>query len=433
MSSSEEETYSIIFNSLKHPARRKILRMLSDKPRSFTEIWDTLEISSSHVTYHLEHLGDLVTKMKNGKYKLSTFGAAAVLTMKGVEDAPDIKSKNPLYLPTSWKPVFAVLMIGIVILAAISYIQTSSLSEVNALQERLENQLSQLTAENNRLLSWDSHLNSAKSFLQDVVQLDLTQYAAVLVTNTLEFNPEFGGVAEEILRYTLTSNNSELDVDFRFRNQTLSRFRMNILEGQPIYKQTRTADFQSYVSSLIEKCQTYSGASYLGEMQQMLDNTNEAGATETIEGNQKLTLHTEGDETEISWFYTKSGIDYQAKGVQVKFEDNTLEELTDGYYLYQIASTDINISEQEAINIATEYAKTISWTANNQKISNFTILPDSAEANLYPHPREPLKLIPYWYVTLQLDQVYPGNIDKIAVGLWADTGEVSGYQLITAE
>ena len=75
----------------------------------------------------------------------------------------------------------------------------------------------------------------------------------------------------------------------------------------------------------------------------------------------------EGDGTEISWFYTKSGIDYQAKGVQLKFEDNTLEELTDGYYLYQIASTDINISEQEAITIATEYAKTISWTANNQK------------------------------------------------------------------
>ncbi len=162
----------------------------------------------------------------------------------------------------------------------------------------------------------------------------------------------------------------------------------------------------------------------------MLDTPNEVGATETTRKNMKLLLSNEGDNTEVRWFYTNAGIDYQAKGVLLKFEDGVLEELTDGYYLYHIASTEINISEEEAIALAKKYAKTVSWTADGQEINNFTVLPEPVAARLYPHQRKPLELIPYWYVTLQLDQVYPGNVHRIAVGLWADTGEVSGHQLI---
>ena len=81
MPNSEEETYSIMFSSLKHPARRKILRMLADKPKNFSRILEEMGISSSHLTYHLENLGELVTKMDDGKYRLSTFGKAAVMTM----------------------------------------------------------------------------------------------------------------------------------------------------------------------------------------------------------------------------------------------------------------------------------------------------------------------------------------------------------------
>jgi len=37
----EEETYSLIFTSLKHPIRRRILRMLADKPLTYSEILET--------------------------------------------------------------------------------------------------------------------------------------------------------------------------------------------------------------------------------------------------------------------------------------------------------------------------------------------------------------------------------------------------------
>jgi len=138
MSGFEEETYSTIFTSLKHPVRRKILRMLSEKPKNFSKILDALGISSSHLTYHLENLGELVSKMEDGKYKLSAFGEAAVGTMSKVEEAPKVRELKLLSsLSTRWKSFFVVLMIGLVVLAGVSYTQYLSLNRLSAQHEQL--------------------------------------------------------------------------------------------------------------------------------------------------------------------------------------------------------------------------------------------------------------------------------------------------------
>jgi DNA-binding transcriptional ArsR family regulator len=81
MADSEEEIYSIMFSSLKHPVRRKILRMLAYKPMTFMEVVEELGVSTSHLTYHLDSLGELVFKMESGQYKLSAFGLATVSAM----------------------------------------------------------------------------------------------------------------------------------------------------------------------------------------------------------------------------------------------------------------------------------------------------------------------------------------------------------------
>jgi len=152
MSDFEEETYSTIFTSLKHPVRRKILRMLSEKPRNFSEILEALGISSSHLTYHLENLGELVSKTGDGKYKLSTFGEAAVGTMSKVEEAPKVtEAERPSSLSIKWKSLFVVLMIGLVVLAGVSYTQYWSLNRLSAKYEQLSAEYEQLSAEYEKL------------------------------------------------------------------------------------------------------------------------------------------------------------------------------------------------------------------------------------------------------------------------------------------
>lgn len=137
----EGKPYSTIFTSLKHPVRRKILRMLSEKPRNFSEILEVLGISSSHLTYHLENLGELTFKTEEGKYKLSKLGEATVETMSRVEETPKpcAEPKRPPSLPINWKSFFLMLMIGLLILSGESYSRYNSLKTfLNALSAEHE-------------------------------------------------------------------------------------------------------------------------------------------------------------------------------------------------------------------------------------------------------------------------------------------------------
>jgi len=139
VSVSDEEPYSTIFASLKHPIRRRILRMLSKKPMSFSEMLGVLGVSSSFLTYHLENLGELVSKIDDGKYRLSSFGEAAMATMTKVEDIPTtVPQQSPETKPkrvVGRSVAIALGMICILLIAglggAIAY-YTMTINQLNA-------------------------------------------------------------------------------------------------------------------------------------------------------------------------------------------------------------------------------------------------------------------------------------------------------------
>ena len=92
-----EETYSVIYSALKHPVRRRILRMLNENELTYTQMLKTLDIDTGHLNYYLESLGELAVKTDEGKYRLSEFGKAAVNLMTGIEEtepAPKERTKN---------------------------------------------------------------------------------------------------------------------------------------------------------------------------------------------------------------------------------------------------------------------------------------------------------------------------------------------------
>jgi DNA-binding transcriptional ArsR family regulator len=425
MPDSEEEIYSTMFSSLKHPARRKILRMLSEKSLTFSQMLEELGVSSSHLTYHLESLGELVVKMDDGKYRLSTYGEAAVLTMKGVEETPSIKTKYLLSFPVKWKAAFTVLMVSVILLASVSCIQYASLNQLTGEQELLKTNLDKLTAENQQLLSWSTSADKAVTVLRDVIQLDLTKYKATLTSDTIERRSDLGGVVEEILKYSLTSDESQIDVVIRFRNKNLSRYQLLVDESAPLYVQPQTSILDA-TKKLLERYSAYSDAPYLEEMSSLFASVNETKNTELTEGNTKMEISVSGDTTEIQWLYTENGVDFSPKSLSLTFEDNVLKELIDGWFLFKIGSTTVNISSAEAIEIARNYAKNFSWNAEGVEVSSFAILQDPVSVLFHPTAREdPLTLVPYWYVTLSLDKVYPPGVNKIAVGVWADTGKVA--------
>ena len=425
MAGSEEEIYSIMFASLKHPVRRKILRMLADKPLTFMEMVDNLGVSSSHLTYHLESLGELVFKMETSKYKLSAFGLATVSAMKGVEEAPTAESKRRLRLPFKWKAALGVLLVAVLLLATMSTLQYNSLSHLSSNQDSL-------VAENQQLLSWGIGTNKAASVLRDVAQIDTNQYKITLLSNTLEYRSDFK-VAEEVLKYSLTNSQSNLDVDFRFRDNHLSRYQLTQIESTPIYAQTQPSDVLQIAKDTLNRYKAYSGDVYLEDMSNLIATVNQTENTAVTAGNMKLQITLSGDTVEFLWMYTEKGVDFSAKSLRMTFENHVLTAMTDGYFLFTVGNTNLSVSQDQAVKIAQNYVRTLTWTIDNKQVSGFNTLDQPVSVQLVSHPRnDSVALVPYWYVELRLDKVYSGGINEVTVGVFADTGQVADVQMLSS-
>src|SRR3989304_6058109 len=165
MSNPEDETYSTIFTSLKHPVRRKILRMLSEGPRSFSEIQEAFKLESSHITYHLEGLGSLLFKTGDGKYAFSSLGEGALSMMCHVEEI-HCTSPRSSTISRNWKVVFVALLVGLILLSSLFYVQYQTLTHLSNQyltlqeeQELLQNVLGEMLIPRNATLTYEYFKN----------------------------------------------------------------------------------------------------------------------------------------------------------------------------------------------------------------------------------------------------------------------------------
>jgi hypothetical protein len=277
-----------------------------------------------------------------------------------------------------------------------------------------------------QLLSWSASTDDAIGFLQDVIQIDTGQYQATLLSDTVEHRSDLGGVAEDVLRYSLTDSESQIDVILRFRNQKLSRYQLYLFEGSPIYAQPQPYTVLDSAKDLLERFSFFEDTSYLEDMRSMLDSVEATENAEVVEGNIKLTVSIYGGNAEFLWLYTENGVDFSPKSLSLIFEDGVLKEMSDGYFLFTIETTEVTVATEEAaIAKAREAVEGFTWTTDGVVVSGFTVLEEPVLAVFHPTLRSSgLALVPYWEVTLYLDKVYTGGVNRLGVGVWADTGQV---------
>ncbi len=432
-SGTEEETYSLMFSSLRHPARRKILRMLSDKTMTFSQMLEELAIPSSHLTYHLENLGDLVLKEKDGKYKLSSFGKASVSMMKNAEEVPNSNSKRFSAIPLRWKTVFAVFAMSIVLLAGVAYVEYAAVNTVNSSLADLQDKFTQLQNQNERLLQWTPSGNMATIILKDVIQIDVNKYQTTLESSTASINTQLGGVVEEVFQYSLVNAQSNLVITLRFRDGHFSLYTLSQLTGAPnyppVYTQPQATDPLQATQDIIDRYASVMNDTYLPQAKELMAIATDTGSDQIL-GNVKLQLTIMGATSQAEIMYTDNGTDFKPKEMIVKFDDHLVNYFSDDWFLYNIGDSHITISANQAELIAKNAVKTFSWDANGTHVSNFNVLDNPVTAVFYPHPKtDTLILYPYWLVTLNLDKTYPGNVNQINVGVWGDTGKVEAITL----
>ncbi len=423
-SSPEDEIYSIMFASLKHPVRRKILRMLGNKPMTFMDMVEELGVSSSHLTYHLDNLGELVSKLDNGHYKLSAFGHATVSAMKDVEDVREAEPKRR-QVASRWRIVSIALMIGVLLVSALAVIEYASISQLITDKQSLSDQ-------NARLLSYGMGGDRVANFLENVTKLDVSNYTLSRGNDVI--TTSFGGVPEETVKYTARSTYSNLDLTLRFRNNHFNRYTMVMVESAPIFTQVQPNDVLQNAKFTLARYKSYAGDPYLANMSNILNAVGVLNQTEIIQGNIKLRIQISLGTATFTFMYTENGLDFETKGFKMVFQNNILTEMTDGYFLFTIGSTQLSISKEQAITMAKDYVKTMSYPINGQTVTGFATVDPPIKVDFAPHNRDSnsVALFPYWYVEMSLTQTYGGGINVVTVGVWADTGQIADWQMLSS-
>jgi len=147
----EEDTYSTIFNALKHPIRRRILRIINEGPSTYTKIQIQLNIDNGLLNYHLENMRSLLFKEENGDYNLSDFGHGATVLLERVEQP--ITSRVDTILGLNPLQIKSIMVVLIFCLGALAFSHVELDNKYNVLETQYESFIGSQTEAQNSLAS----------------------------------------------------------------------------------------------------------------------------------------------------------------------------------------------------------------------------------------------------------------------------------------
>jgi len=268
----------------------------------------------------------------------------------------------------------------------------------------------------------------ALAFLEDVVLLDMTKYNATLEIHDVRYPDELQGLAQHNVLYILVSDEGELEAAFGFKNESFANCMLGTF-GSPFYSEPQPANTVDNAKGFLQRYQTYTGdpefdgVKDFEEMRSILDMVDVTENVTAMSDHVKLEVISRTDYTLFVWEYVLDGVAFP--WITLEFRNGIVCGFDDNWRLYTAGSTDINFSEEEAINVALEYLEDFSWTAGDEEVTDFEIIEETITADLITtRNKEPLTLYPSWVITVYLDKIYPGNINRIVLAIWADTGEI---------
>jgi hypothetical protein len=270
------------------------------------------------------------------------------------------------------------------------------------------------------------------TILEEVVGLDMAEYSAELDFHAQAPFLYFEVLPQEDVKYTLESNESKVEVICAFVDEKLRLMNIYINDGSPLTTQPAASPLEM-AKDLLDKYPTYSDGSYYSTLRSMLDNVEADKNVTEISENVKLEVTVTANRTDFRWKYVFNGIEATSKCVALNFKQGFLKYFIDSWSYWTIGSTDLNVSEEEAIEIAMNAAENHSWNlSSGTTVTEFNIVGVSEttlQIGNYPTKNEsrggdPLTLYPGWRVKLYFDKLYPGQVYGLDIGIWADTGEV---------
>jgi hypothetical protein len=268
----------------------------------------------------------------------------------------------------------------------------------------------------------------ALAFLEDVVLLEMTEYNVTLEIGDARYPDELHGLAQHNVLCILVSDEGELEAVFGFKNGSFAHCMLGTL-GSPLYSEPQPTNIVDAAKDFLQRYQAYTGDP---DFDGVRDYTEARSILDTVDMTENVTATSNRVQLEVfsgksctlvGWEYVLDGVAFP--WMTLEFRSGFVCGFDDNWRLYTAGSTDINFSEEEAVNVALEHLEDFSWTAGDEEVTEFEVVEEPRTVELITTmSREPLTLNPCWQIELYLDKTYPGNVNRISVAIWADTGEV---------
>ncbi len=272
-------------------------------------------------------------------------------------------------------------------------------------------------------------LSSEKStsIMKDVIGVNTTKYS--VLTKQYPDDTYRDIIPRENIRVNLDTAGSKVEALCRYVNNSLQMVYVSANEGSPFMNVPSTSDTAN-AQAILTNYQTKYNNQFYGELDAMLAEANENKNYSAIAGNLKLNVEALKNDTTFRWIYTLNGMEAPEKSVSLRFKNGFLKYFTDDWSFYKVGNTEVNLSGQEAIDIAMNRAKeykngTIGGIRFN--VTNAMVIKKIFSSSLRvdkPRSTDLLELYPMYHVWVSLDKFYPGNVYGFNVYIWADTKEV---------
>jgi hypothetical protein len=262
----------------------------------------------------------------------------------------------------------------------------------------------------------ESAIKRALLFLSDVVNLNLSQYSVNNIVNTTRVRPDLGNLTENSASMDLMGPDigTQPHIQFMCINNSPAFFKIRPGSAPLHYTNPSSSDLLKTVQSFLDRYQAFTADPNLSRMKELLINVTLKQPSETTTCKDiTLTVKNDADDnsTLFTWRNTFNGVGYSS--LQVRFTNGVFSYLFDDTSYFRVGDPTIDVSEQQAIAIGSEYAEKLNLGLPLAK-SYF-----SAKLLAMGTDVDPLTLYPYYEVDLP---VYGGGY--VVVLLWAKDGKV---------
>jgi hypothetical protein len=264
--------------------------------------------------------------------------------------------------------------------------------------------------------------DNALMFLTDIAKLNTSSYN--METRILH---EPGPNHDAILTLKFTSSESNVTADFLIKDNSLFWYMLYPIRGSPNFVQPASSNALNTVKETVDRLNAFSAKEYLLTIRNMLNTVTELESSKITMGDFTQEIAVSGNTVKISWEPFAEDLSNPTNKLYLEFQNGNLVHYADYLGFNKSISSEIKISEAQAIQIATERVRAFSYVQDGETVSDFTILDSLVIANMSLEDRGNNTLYPFWSIKLPLDKEYPGGVTAFQVGIWADTGEVSYF------